>query len=139
MGGNGFIWSDGSGMIHRSRGLRKGRAEMNPAKSEPLDYINFLVAAQKSFTCSEAARCQPETPEAPAHGAFTRLLRRQPPDTGALWQETQGPVQREAGVLILDGTTLDKPHARKMELVARHRRTASPGGVRHQSAHPAPV
>ena len=33
---------------------------MNPARSEPLDYINFLVAAQKSFTCSEAARCQPD-------------------------------------------------------------------------------
>ena len=29
---------------------------MNPARSEPLDYINFLVAAQKSFTCAEAAR-----------------------------------------------------------------------------------
>ncbi len=100
---------------------RRGGERVNPAKSEPLDYINFLVAAQKSFTCSEAARCQPETPEAAAHDAFTRLLRRQPPDTGALWQETQGLVQREAGVLILDDTTLDKPHARKMELVARHR------------------
>ena len=58
---------------------------MNPAKSEPLDYINFLVAAQQSFTCVEAARCQPAVPEAPAHDAFTRLLRRQPPDTEALW------------------------------------------------------
>ena len=47
---------------------------MNPARSEPLDYINFLVAAQKSFTCSEAARCQPDAPGAPAHDAFTRLL-----------------------------------------------------------------
>ncbi len=32
-----------------------------------------------------------------------------------------GPVQRGAGVLILNGTTLDKPHAGKMELAARHR------------------
>ena len=93
---------------------------MNPARSEPLDYINFLVAAQKSFTCSEAARCQPDAPGAPAHDAFTRLLRRHPPDTEALWRETQGLVQREGGVLVLDDTTLDKPYARKMELVTRH-------------------
>jgi hypothetical protein len=93
---------------------------MNPARSGPLDYINFLVAAQKSFTCSEAARCQPETPAAPAHDAFTRLLRRQPPDTEALWQETRGLAQLEGGVLVLDDTTLDKPYARKMELVTRH-------------------
>ena len=93
---------------------------MNPARSEPLDYINFLVAAQKSFTCAEASRCQPGGPEAPAHDAFTRLLRRQPPDTEALWRETRGLAQLEGGVLVLDDTTLDKPHARKMELVTRH-------------------
>ena len=90
---------------------------MNPARSRPMDYINFLPAAQKSFTCSEAARCQPKSGEAPAHDAFTRLLRRQPPDTEALWQETRGLVQLEGGVLVLDDTTLDKPYARKMELV----------------------
>lgn len=93
---------------------------MNPARSGPLDYINFLVAAQKSFTCAEAARCQPESDRTPAHDAFTRLLRRQPPDTEALWQETRGLAQLEGGVLVLDDTTLDKPYARKMELVTRH-------------------
>ena len=61
---------------------------MNPAKCDVVDYIQFLVAAQMRFTCSEAARCQPESPQAPAHDAFTRLLRRQPPGTEALWQET---------------------------------------------------
>ena len=35
-----------------------------------MDYINFLVAAQKSFTCSKAARCQPKSGQAPAHDAF---------------------------------------------------------------------
>lgn len=34
----------------------------------------------------EAARCQPEG-KAPAHDAFTHLLRRQQPDTEGLWQE----------------------------------------------------
>ena len=93
---------------------------MNPAKCDTLDYINFLVAAQKSFTCSEAARCQPESSAAPAHDAFSRLLRRQPPDTEALWQETQGLVQLKSGVLVLDDSTLDKPYAKRMELVTRH-------------------
>lgn len=93
---------------------------MNPARSDPLDYINFLVAAQKSFSCSEAARCQPDAPDAPAHDAFTRMLRRHPPDTGELWRETQGLVQPDGGVLVLDDTTMDKPYARKMDLVTRH-------------------
>jgi hypothetical protein len=33
---------------------------MNPPKCDDLDYIHFLIAAQKVFTCMEAARCQPE-------------------------------------------------------------------------------
>jgi putative transposase len=48
------------------------------------------------------------------------LLTRQPPDTEALWRETQGSVQKESGLLVLDDTTLDKPYARRMELVHRH-------------------
>src|SRR5918996_886233 len=93
---------------------------MNPNRCDALDYIHFLVAAQKSFSCTEAARCQPDPKSGPAHDAFTRLLRRQPPDTEALWQETRGLVQLEAGVLVLDDTPRDKPYARKMELVPRH-------------------
>src|SRR5918999_1373096 len=93
---------------------------MNPNRCDVLDYIHFLVAAQKSFTCTEAARCQPGPKSGPAHDAFSRLLRRQPPDPEALWQETRGLVHLEAGVLVLDDTTLDKPYARKMELVTRH-------------------
>jgi putative transposase len=33
---------------------------MNPAKCHELNYIHFKIAAQKVFTCTEAARCQPE-------------------------------------------------------------------------------
>jgi hypothetical protein len=45
---------------------------------EDVDYIQFLIAAQRVYSCTEAARCQPE---GIAHDAFTRLLTRQPPDT----------------------------------------------------------
>ncbi len=57
---------------------------MHPPKVDELDYIQFLIAAQKVYTCSEAARCQPEDGNAPAPDAFTRLLTRQPHDTAAL-------------------------------------------------------
>lgn len=93
---------------------------MNSPRCDTHDYIQFLLAAQRVFTCTEAGRSQPEGEKAPAHDAFTRLLRRQPPDTEALWQETQGLVRRDAEVLVLDDTTLDKPYARKIELVTRH-------------------
>ncbi|MFS8839594.1 transposase [Synechococcus sp. R6-5] len=93
---------------------------MNPPKCDDLDYIHFLIAAQKVFTCTEAARCAPEGAHPPAHDAFTRLLSRQPPDTEALWREAQAFVDRQRGLLVLDDTTLDKPYARQMELVTFH-------------------
>ena len=79
---------------------------MNPPKCDDLDYIHFLTAAQKFFTCTEAARCAPEGKKAPAHDAFTRLLSRKPPDTEALWQEVKEFVDLQKGLLILDDTTL---------------------------------
>jgi putative transposase len=93
---------------------------MNHPRCSDLDYIHFLIAAQKAFTCTEAARCQPEKPLSPAHDAFTRLLKRQPPDTEALWREAQTVVNREKGLMVLDDTTLDKPYAEKMDLVTYH-------------------
>ena len=93
---------------------------MNPPRCTDLDYINFLIAAQKAFTCTEAARCQPETPTTPSHDAFTRLLRRQPQDTEALWRDAQTIVDKKKGILVLDDTTLDKPYAKNMDLVTYH-------------------
>ena len=93
---------------------------MNPPKADELDCIHFLTAAQKIFTCTEAARCQPNHLDPPAHGAFTRLLTREPPDTEALWEEAKTLVEPERGLLVVDDTTLDKPYSRKMELVHRH-------------------
>jgi putative transposase len=86
---------------------------MNPPQWDDLDYIHFLIAAQKVFTCTEAARCAPEGERAPAHDAFTRLLPRQPPDTEALGQEAKAFVDVGKGLLVLDDTTLDKPYARR--------------------------
>lgn len=93
---------------------------MNRPKVSDVDYIQFLIAAQRVYTCTEAAHCTPEAALPPAHDAFVRLLHRQPPDTVALWQEVMPYVQPARGVLILDDTTLDKPYARQMDLVTRH-------------------
>ena len=93
---------------------------MNAPKVDELDYIQFLIAAQQVFTCTEAAACQPVQMAPPAHDAFTRLLSRQPPDTAALWQEVKPLVERQTGALLLDDTTLDKPYAKHMALVTPH-------------------
>jgi putative transposase len=89
------------------------------AKCDQFDYINFLVASPVTFTCTEAARCQPLDPDPPAHDAFSRLLRDLQPDPQQLWQEAQALVA-PGGLLILDDTTIEKPYAHKMALVTRH-------------------
>lgn len=93
---------------------------MNPSKCSEYDYINFLIASTKIFTCTEAARCQLIDEHSASHDAFTRLLQRQPPDTEALWNEVQPLVKKETGFLILDDSTLDKPYSRELTLVYRH-------------------
>ena len=90
---------------------------MNLPKTDEIDYIQFLIAAQKSFTCCEASRCQIELI---AHDSFVRLLSRQPTDTAALWQEVAPLVKRTEGCLVIDDSTLDKPYARHIELVSHH-------------------
>ena len=94
---------------------------MNRARCDDLDYIHFLIAAQAVFSNTEAARCDPRVgAERPAHDAYTRLLRRQPPDSLALWAEVQDCIALHEGILVLDDSTLDKPYARAMELVTSH-------------------
>jgi putative transposase len=93
---------------------------MNPPKCDEMDYINFLIAAQQVFSHMEASRTHPAEEQAPAHDAYTRLLKRLPPDSESLWQEVEPLVDRELGVLVFDDTTLDKPYASQIGLVTRH-------------------
>jgi hypothetical protein len=93
---------------------------MNPPKCDELDYINFLIAAQRVFSHVEASRTHPAQEDGPAHDAYTRLLKRLSPESEKLWQEVEPLVKRKRGVLVIDDTTLDKPYASKMALVTRH-------------------
>ena len=88
-----------------------------------------MVEAHRVFTCIEAARCHRDDSAVAAaaatlsHDVFTRLLRRQPPDPEALWQESDWFIDNKRGgeLLLLDDTTLDKPYAgEKMDLVTYH-------------------
>ena len=54
---------------------------MNAPRCSPTDYIAYQIASPSRYTCTEAARCQPEAEQVPAHDAFTRPLQRRPADT----------------------------------------------------------
>jgi DDE superfamily endonuclease len=93
---------------------------VNTPRCTPESYIDFLVASQGRVCCTEAARVQPESPFAPAHDAFTRLLNRLEPDPETLWEEAEPLVHKARGVLVIDDSTLDKPYAKRVDLVTRH-------------------
>jgi putative transposase len=93
---------------------------VNPPKCSDDDYINFVIATPRSVSATEAAKVQGDDEQAPAHDAFTRLLHRLEPDAATLWAEARTQVTLTQGILVIDDSTLDKPYARKMELVTRH-------------------
>lgn len=93
---------------------------MNPPKVNEYDYIDFLIGTQQAYSCTEAARVQPEAEDAPAHDAVTRLIHRLFPSSERLWQEAKEQVDLTTGILIVDDSTLDKWYSRNIELVTRH-------------------
>lgn len=93
---------------------------MNPPRSTDRDYIDFLIGSPTVVSATEAARVQPDRPAAPAHDSFTRLLHRLEPDPTTLWSEVRPLIRLTAGVLVLDDSTLDKPRAKHIGLVAHH-------------------
>jgi putative transposase len=93
---------------------------MNPPKVTDEDYINFIIATPRDVTATEAERVQPESKNAPAHDAFTRLLTRLEPDSETLWQEAKSSVDLQSGILILDDSTLEKPYSKFNDLVYLH-------------------
>lgn len=93
---------------------------MNPPKVTDADYINFIIATPRDVTATEAGRVQPESRNAPAHDAFTRLLQRLEPDPQTLWEEAQTQIDLTSGILVLDDSTLEKPYSNFNALVYRH-------------------
>ena len=88
---------------------------MNAPRRTESDHIDFLVATPRTWSCTEAARVQPESSTAPAHDSFTRLLHRLEPDAETLWAEAEPLVEKQSGVLVIDDSTLAKLYSRKIE------------------------
>jgi hypothetical protein len=93
---------------------------MNPPKVTDDDYINFIIATPRDVTATFAGRVQPESKNAPAHDAFTRLLQRLEPDAETLWEEAKTQIDLHTGILVLDDSTLEKPYSERNALVYRH-------------------
>jgi putative transposase len=93
---------------------------MNPARSTDDNYIQFLIGSPVVVSATEAARVQPARPMAPARDSFTRLLHRLEPDPETLWAEVRPLIRPATGVLVIDDSTLDKPRAKHIGLVAHH-------------------
>jgi hypothetical protein len=93
---------------------------MRTVKCQASDYIDFLIGSPDTFSCTEAGRVLEPSPLSPAHDSFTRLLKRLEPDPETLWEEARDLVPLHGGALVIDDTTLDKPHAKHIALVTRH-------------------
>jgi putative transposase len=93
---------------------------MSASRCCEFDYIDFLIASPRTFSCTEAGRVQPDSPNAPSHDSFTRLLQNLEPDPEILWQEAEPLVEKAKGVLVIDDSTLDKPYAKHIQLVTQH-------------------
>lgn len=93
---------------------------MNKPRCDEYDYINFLIATQKVYTCTEAVKVQPFGARSAHHDSLTRLLYRSDNGTERLWQEAKEHVKLTEEVLELDDATLDKTYASKIEYVTWH-------------------
>lgn len=93
---------------------------MNPPKFTEDDYINFLVASPKIFTCTEAERVQSGQENSPSHDSVSRLLHRLKASASDLRNEALPFVSLKNGVLIPDDSALDKLYAQHIEPVCRH-------------------
>lgn len=94
---------------------------MNPPRVSDGTYIDFLIGTPKVASACEAARVHPDTPAAPAHDAFSRLLARLEPDSETLRKGVRPHGGRAGGIPIADDTVPDKPYAHETGLVGRFR------------------
>ncbi len=94
---------------------------MNPPKCNEYDYIDFLMASPKSFSCTEAEKVQPDQEYGPSHDPINRMLYRLSSDTEALRHEAARFTGLSHGFPISDDSASDKPYAEKIQMVTYHR------------------
>lgn len=87
---------------------------MNRSKCNEHLYINFLLAAQKNYTCSFLSEISPNKM---SHDSPTRFLAGKKLSPKVLWENVKDLVSFQEGLLILDDMVLDKPYSQKIDLV----------------------
>lgn len=93
---------------------------MSKAKCTDLNYINFLIASQRLYSCTEAERVSYFSQNYASHDVFNRVLYRSDECTESLWEEAKSQISLKEGMLVYDDSTLDKLYAKKIELVGYH-------------------
>lgn len=88
---------------------------MNKPKCSEYFYVQFLIAAQRNFTCTEFSKVSPI--EDMSHDAATRMLFREKLTPGILWKNVKHCVDFQGGYLIADDTVLDKIRSENTGLV----------------------
>lgn len=86
---------------------------MNTPKCDEYGYIQWLLAAQTNYTCTELEQV---AGSGMAHDAPTRMLKRERLTPHLLWKNVKSHVEKESGYLITDDSVIDKPHTRDLEL-----------------------
>lgn len=87
---------------------------MNKPKCNEYLYVQFLLAAQTNFTCTELSQVAPIEM---SHDAPTRLLTREKLTPKILWKNAHPYIDLEDGYLIADDTVLDKMRSENNSLV----------------------
>lgn len=79
-------------------------------------YCQFLIAAQKNYTCTELSD---RVGNRPAHDTFTRWLATDRLTPGLIWKALKTTLDRSQGNFILDDVVFDKWYGRGIDIVYR--------------------
>lgn len=95
-------------------------------------YVEFLIASQKQYSCTELERVAPD--ETMAHDSVNRFLNNSEFTPGQLWEDVKDKINPKQGYLAADDTLLEKPYAEKIELCkwqwsGKHHRVAQGIGI----------
>jgi hypothetical protein len=88
---------------------------MRPEKCSLEMYLDFMMATQKQYSCLEFEKVTPL--EEMAHDAVNRWLNHSELNPTDLWDFVSPHLDPNLGYLILDDTLIDKPYAKKIELI----------------------
>lgn len=88
---------------------------MNKPKCSEYLYVQFLISAQKNFTCTELSKVF--SINNMAHDSATRMLNRGKLTPAILWKNVKHCIDLNEGYLIVDDSVLDKIRSEKIDLV----------------------